>query len=191
MLRRPLLIAVVMSLAVCSAPVKLVAQGSNAVLDSARAALDKYKDPVVALQNGYLSTLACLDFPATLTESGVTYPAGAMGVHLLNPGLVGAPLDPAKPQVLIYEPRGDTLQLVGAEWFVPLAVSAQQPSLFGHPFDGPMDGHQPIMPASLRHWDLHVWLWRPNPKGVFTPTNAAVKCPAGGAYTVRMVSHQH
>ena len=45
--------------------------------------------------------------------------------------------------------------------------------------DGPMDGHAPIMPASLKHYDLHVWLWRANPAGVYSPTNAAVQCPKG------------
>ena len=36
-----------------------------------------------------------------------------------NMGNVGPKLDPAKPQVLIYEPTGDTLRLVAAEWFMP------------------------------------------------------------------------
>ena len=44
-----------------------------------------------------------------------------MGVHFLNVGLVGKPLDPLQPQILVYEPVGDKLQLVAAEWFVPLA----------------------------------------------------------------------
>jgi hypothetical protein len=110
-----------------------------------------------------------------------------MGVHLLNGSLIGAPLDPARPQVLIYEPHGDTLQLVGAEWFVPLQVSAERPQLFGRSFDGPMEGHEPIMPETLRHWDLHVWLWRENPAGIYSSTNAAVRCPAG-VNTVRMAS---
>jgi len=29
--------------------------------------------------------------------------------------------------------------------FVPIAAQAQQPTLFGHGFDGPMEGHPPIM----------------------------------------------
>lgn len=148
-------------------------------LDSLRTKLDKYQDVYAALHDGYLSTISCIDF-ATPGKAGETpYPVGAMGVHLLNGAAIGTPLDPAKPQVLIYEPRGDTLRLVAAEWFVPVAASAERPQLLGHPFDGPMDGHEPIMPASLRHWDLHVWLWRANPAGVFTPTNPAVRCPPG------------
>jgi hypothetical protein len=148
-------------------------------LDSVRAALDKYKDPIAALADGYLSSLVCMDYPQAGKAGETPYQAGAMGVHLLKAQLIGAPLDPRQPQVLIYEPHGDTLQLVAAEWFVPVEASPEKPVLFGQPFDGPMDGHPPIMPASLRHWDLHAWLWRANPAGVFSPTNSAVRCPTG------------
>jgi hypothetical protein len=54
-----------------------------------------------------------------------------------------------------------------------------------------MDGHEPIMPASLRHYDLHVWLWKDNPKGMFTSTNAALKCTAGATYTVAVGADHH
>src|SRR4029078_716459 len=85
--------------------------------------------------------------------------------------------DPAKPPVLIYEPAGDKLRLVAAEWFVPLATGVKErPTLFGRPFDGPMEGHQPIMPASMTHYDLHVWLFKKNPYGMFNATNPDVKC---------------
>ena len=148
-------------------------------LDSARAALDKYADPVLAVHDGYLSTLACVDFPAAGTAGQMQYPAGGMGVHFLNLGYVGQPLDPARPQVLIYEPDGATLRLVAAEWFVPVAVTKDRPQFLGRSFDGPMEGHHPIMPAELHHWDLHVWLWKENPAGVFSPTNPKVQCPSG------------
>jgi hypothetical protein len=39
------------------------------------------------------------------------------------------------------------------------------------------------MPAGLSHYDLHVWLFKPNPHGLFSPTNPDVKC-GGYAYTV-------
>ena len=57
---------------------------------------------------------------------------------------------------------------------------------------GPMDGHEPIMPTSLRHYDLHVWLWKDNPRGMFTSTNAALKCTPGAAYTIAIgATHHH
>ena len=55
---------------------------------------------------------------------------GGMGVHFLNVGLVGQPLNLAHPQVLIYEPDHDTLRLVAAEWFVP-AQGVQSPPMKG------------------------------------------------------------
>ncbi len=161
-------------------------------LQAARAALAKYSDPFVAVKDGYFSTLACMDFPNGLTDGSVEYPPGAMGVHFLNPANIGPKLDPAKPQVLIYEPVGDKLVLAGAEWFVPVAAAGGSvPNIFGQTLAGPMDGHEPIMPTTLRHYDLHVWLWKDNPRGVFTSTNAALKCTPGSPYTIAVGAHHH
>ena len=140
-------------------------------LERVRDQLAKYKDPAVAVREGYFSTLGC-----------VHYKDGAMGVHFLNPALIAPTVDPDKPQILLYEPKGDRLELVGAEWFVPLATGvAKRPVLFGRPFDGPMAGHEPLMRESLHHYDLHVWLFKANPKGMFSPINPSVSC-AGYAY---------
>lgn len=174
--RRTLMVTVIAGLGLCTT---LAAQRPALTpdLDSARVTLEKYQDPLKAIADGYLSTLACVDFVAAGKAGETAFGTGAMGVHFLNLSLIGKPLDPKTPTVLMYEPHGDTLRLVGAEWFVPVQVSPERPTLFGRPLDGPMDGHAPIMPAELKHYDLHVWLWRTNPAGVFSPTNAAVKCP--------------
>ena len=173
-----------------SSPEPLQAQAQSPDLTAAKAALAKYSDPLMAIKDGYFSTLACIDFPAGAKDGPVEYPPGAMGVHFLNPANIGPNLDPAKPQVLLYEPVGDKLVLTGAEWFVPVAVAGDKaPSIFGQTLAGPMDGHEPIMPASLRHYDLHVWLWKDNPKGMFTSTNAAVKCTPGASYTIAVGAH--
>jgi hypothetical protein len=181
-------------------PTASQAQGTSAVsaaatspdLQAARIALAKYSDPFVAIKDGYFSTLACMDFPKGLTDGSVEYPPGAMGVHFLNPANIGPKLDPAKPQVLIYEPVGGKLVLAGAEWFVPVqAAGGVVPTIFGQTLAGPMDGHEPIMPASLRHYDLHVWLWKDNPRGMFTSTNAALKCTPGSPYTVAVMADHH
>ncbi len=154
-------------------------------LQAAKAGLAKYSDPIAAVRDGYFSTVACVDFPKGATHSSIEYPPGAMGVHFLNTSNIGPKLDPTKPQVLIYEPVGDKLVLVAAEWFVPVeAAGGTAPTIFGQTLLGPMDGHEPIMPASLRHYDLHVWLWKDNPRGVFTSTNSKVKCKPRAAYTV-------
>jgi hypothetical protein len=86
-----------------------------------------------------------------------------------------------RPQILVYEPVGDKLVLIAAEWFIPLATGVKEhPLLFGQRFDGPMEGHEPLLPAGLHHYDLHVWLFKPNPAGVFNAVNPHVKCPKTG-----------
>jgi len=148
-------------------------------LQKARAALEKYQDPVVAVHDGYFSTVACVEYLKG-EEGSMNYTPGGMGVHFLNLGLIGPALDPAKPQVLIYEPVGDRLQLAAAEWFVPTNVAgAKRPTIFGQELQGPMEGHEPLQPKGFHHYDLHVWLWKDNPAGMFSATNPAVKCPAG------------
>jgi hypothetical protein len=170
---------------------------ANAEVAAAKAALEKYRDPVKAIHDGYLSSVGCIDYPKGGGEGSMAYKPGAMGVHFLNLGYVGGPLAPDKPQVLIYEPRGDSLQLVAAEWFVPAqaVTGGERPKIFGRELEGPMMGHAPIMPEGLHHYDLHVWLWRDNPAGMFHPTNANVKCPKS-RYTFmeeapKMVPHGH
>lgn len=164
-------------------------------LVAVRAALDKYKDPVVAVRDGYFSTLGCVDYPKGGDGMGeMAYKPGGMGVHFLNPALVGPKLDPLKPQILIYEPVGNALKLVAAEWFMPTAASKTAPSVLGTTLDGPMEGHAPILPVELHHWDLHVWLWKDNPNGMMHATNSTVSCP-NGPYTfheaaTKMVKHK-
>ncbi len=135
-------------------------------LEKTRAALEKYKDPIAAVHDGYFSTVGCIEFPD-----------GGMGVHFLNTSLIGPVPDPLKPQILLYELDGNKLRLAAAEWFVPLATGIKErPQIFGQSFNGPMEGHHPVMPAELHHYDLHVWLFKANPAGLFNPTNPDVKC---------------
>jgi hypothetical protein len=179
------------TLAVVTSPATTEAQGKAttaampADLAAAKKALAKYNDPLAAVRDGYFSTIACIDFPKGMKDGPVEYPAGAMGIHLINPNNIGPKLDPMKPQVLLYEQVGDKLKLTGAEWFMPVQVAnGVVPSIFGQKLVGPMDGHEPIMPSSLRHYDLHVWLYKDNPKGMFTTTNSTVKCTPKATYTV-------
>jgi hypothetical protein len=194
-----LLLLILGSALLIAAPASASAQGAAAPqasspdIDAARTALAKYSDPLVAIKDGYFSTLACIDFPKGAKDGPVEYPPGAMGVHFLNTANIGPKLEPTKPQVLIYEPVGDKLVLTAAEWFVPVAVAGDKaPTIFGQTLQGPMDGHEPIMPATLRHYDLHVWLWKDNPLGMFTSTNSSVKCTPKATYTIAIgEEHKH
>ena len=59
---------------------------------------------------------------------------------------------------------------------VTAAKTKKRPSLFGKPFDGPMEGHEPLIPKQYVHYDLHAWLFKDNPLGMFVPTNPTVSC---------------
>lgn len=157
-----------------------------------RASLDKYRDPYVAIRDGYFSTIACIDYPKVSGDSArLPYRTGGMGIHFLNMQFVGPEPDPEKPPILLYEPDGDRLKLVGVEWFVPLATGVKQrPAVLGQPFDGPMLGHEPVMPEGLHHYDLHAWLWKANPNGLFSGTNPDLKCD-GYHYTVTETDAPH
>jgi hypothetical protein len=105
-----------------------------------RQALEKYQDVIVALRDGYRSAVLCVQ-----DEN-----RAGMGIHFGNARITGPVADPMRPTILLYEPVGTKLQLIGAEWFIPLATGVKErPLLFGQPFDGPMEGHPPTQPASL------------------------------------------
>lgn len=168
-----------------SAQVKQQRATLTPALAAVRAALDKYQDPILAVHDGYFSTLGCIEYSTAGGHGEMEYKAGGMGVHFLNPALIGPKLDSLKPQVLIYEVVKGKLRLAAAEWFVPTQVSKEAPNIFGQTLQGPMEGHEPVLPAQLHHWDLHVWLWKSNPYGVFSPTNPDVKCAKSGyAYSI-------
>lgn len=154
----------------------------GAQLAAVRAATAKYHNVDAAVADGYLPpTAPCVP---------------SMGIHSAKPSLtVDQSVDPLQPEVLLYMPKpGGGVRLVGVEylmtvlvsnggppqpWFSPdpwgpeYSVVTPTPALFGQQFDGPMPGHEPGMPW---HFDLHVWIWNPNPDGMFEPFNPAISC---------------
>lgn len=158
-----------------AAPAQNTVQADEVQIDAVRKALEKYKDPYVAVRDLYLSTVACVHYDGSTEEGHLNYPKGAMGIHFVNLTIKG-PLDPMKPNVLIYEPKDGKLNLVAAEWLVPLAVAKERPELFGQKFLGPMEGHEPLIPREFHHYDQHVWLFKDNPEGMFSATNPNVSC---------------
>jgi hypothetical protein len=143
--------------------------GAQARLSHLRHELSRYRDPAVAVADGYLPSDSCVELPGV----------GGMGYHFINPALLGT-VDPDHPSILVYVPARDGgLTLGAAEWFhadadQDLSTDGDKPSLFGIPFDGPMPGHEPGMPI---HDDLHAWLFVPNPAGIVEPWNPQVHCP--------------
>jgi hypothetical protein len=105
---------------------------------------------------------------------------GAMGFHAINPALMADDaIDPLRPEILLYAPKENgEFELIGIEYWKAdadgdLATADDLPSVLGQRLDGPMPGHNPMMPV---HYDLHVWLWAANPSGLFAPFNPAISC---------------
>ena len=100
------------------------------------------------------------------------------GIHDDNFSLIDNTIAVDQPEVLLYEPKPNGgLRLVGVEYFKPDAdqdplTTADRPTLFGVPFAGPMIHPGPPM----LHYDLHIWLWEPNPNGMFALPNPNVTC---------------
>ena len=135
------------------------------------------------------------------------YRAG-LGVDYLNPDVTG--FDLQRPPILVYVGRGDRLQLGALAWVFPAVPAA--PPLPGATYgwldaacryadgwsvvaDG--SGCQPNHPTTnapflLRHpglVTLHVWLWYPNPDGIFHSTNPLVRPYALGPRTQERTIH--
>ncbi len=165
------MVAAVVPIAAClsAATTPASATGSGGSLQDAKAATARFHSTVQAEQAGYVMGSPC-------TSS----PLGGMGFHYENPQLMADPaIDPANPEILLYAqgPSG-RLELVGIEYWKAdadqnVTTTADRPSLFGQPFNGPMPGHHPGMPV---HYDLHVWLWQDNPMGMFALFNPTVTC---------------
>lgn len=184
------LIALVASLTVGVTGIVL-ARGTSlpSDLQAVRAAVARYHSYDQALVAGY-------DIG---DEPCISSPAGTMGYHAVNLGLLASGvIDPLRPPILLYAPRTDgSMRLVGVEYFMaalvntadgprpwfsqedprdqdpPLTFFNHAPSLFGRTFDGPMAGHNPNMPW---HYDLHAWVVEENPAGTFAQFNPAVSC---------------
>ena len=165
-------------------------------LADVRVATERFRDVNVALAEGYVRD----PFNVCETAEMMGRPAaqGAMGIHFFRPDLLGITAPPSprvsgtgthtdfrKPGILIYEPQADgSLELVAVENLVFAAAwraagHGARPSFHGVPYDSMADDPEtPVDEAHMfePHFDRHVWIYRDNPNGVFTPLNPAVTC---------------
>jgi len=135
-------------------------QLGGALAREVRQATARFSSTTQATNAGYAVASPC-----------VAGPAGGMGFHWLNQGLVDPVFDPTSPEAVLYDPGPDGhLKLVAVEYIV-IDVGQPAPTFDGHPFD--VGG----TPVPVPHWSLHVWLFQENPNGLFTPFNPTVSCP--------------
>ena len=204
---------IALSLAASASPLRAqslalgVRTSTDVDLATVRAATDRFRDVNVALAEGYVrdpmnlcDTAEMLGRPAEL---------GVMGVHYARPDLLGitAPPNPrvdgtgthtdfTRPAILVYEPQADgSLELVAVENLVFIkaweaAGNTGRPTFMGREYDRMADDPAtPVDEAHMfePHYDLHVWLYRENPNGLFAQFNPNATC----RHHTGAASHSH
>jgi hypothetical protein len=144
---------------------------SGELVRAVRESTRRFHDVNLAKAEGYLLMFGCVSGPDD----------GAMGLHYVNLSLVGdGVLDPARPEIVIYEPLPNGgRRLIGADFLVFAetwhASNTATPQVMGqlmHLIDSP---NRYGLPA---FYTLHVWAWKPNRTGAFVNWHADVSCEA-------------
>ena len=142
------------------------AQNRDGLVDQVRAANARFNEVSAAVAEGY-APIPC--------ASGVD--GGAMGVHYVNPTyLKDTAVDIKRPQAVMYEPTPDgRMALVAVEFITFKGPAALGGQLFN--FNGAPNryGLDPF-------YELHVWAWKSNPRGLFADMNPDVTCAHAGAH---------
>lgn len=124
----------------------------------------------------------------------ITQAMPGMGFHYLNPNIAG--FDVREPQILVYEHTKSGAQLGALEWVFPsLPTKPTLPhATYGYfpaachykdgtfvPADAQSDcaAKSPSSGSDFNFWHpplytMHVWIWYPNPDGLFSSTNPLV-----------------
>ena len=165
-------------------------------LAEVKAGAERYRDVRNAIADGYTTDNKCV------TAQMLGFPAvnGDMGQHYVRRDLLGLPAKPApgggrvggtgtytdfsKPAMLVYEPQADgSLELVAVENLVFASewhkTHSKPPQFRGVNYlllkDDPatkLDEAHNFEP----HYELHLWVFRDNPKGMYAPFNPTVTC---------------
>lgn len=131
----------------------------TALLKSATA---RFRDLDSAVAAGYLRRV-----PRCLANGS----QGTMGYHHPNRSLLDDRVELERPEMLLYtRDASGQYQLNGVEYIVPYSAlprDARPPRVMGQELKR-SDG--------LQLWYLHVWIWTPNPAGLFADWNPAISC---------------
>jgi hypothetical protein len=147
----------------------------NHQLATAKQATAKYKNIAAAKRDGYFQ---------------VTQFIPGLGLHMYKLGVPTGTFNPATPQVLLYQPVGNKMVLVGVSYLF-VHVNETPPAGFAGGSDvwhyhrdlcfvsGTVTITQsaadcPGVFQKTTNWMLHVWIWKTNPDGVFTEVNPRI-----------------
>lgn len=185
--RRLLMLGALISVTACDSSTDV--DSVDAQLDATKQATAAFTSVSAAQAAGY--TVWSPD-PAAAGATCATNAAGKMGYHLVNPALRGSPATPAQgdavidyrqPEMLLYEKTSNgQMRLVGVEYIVfkeawerVNGATAAAPKVFGEPLL--LSSHS-FVPggAEIPHYELHVWLHKENPTGMFAPWHPGITC---------------
>lgn len=189
--------ALAVAMGIC-APAAMANANDEPSLAEVRSLTARYQDVNIALAEGYLRDPG--NMCDTADMMGRPKQLGAMGIHYFRPDLLGisGPPNPRvsgtgthtdfrKPSILIYEPQADgSLKLVAVENLVfdkawQASGKGDFPTFQGQPYNAMADDPTTAVDEAHLfepHHDLHVWLYRDNPNGMFTQFNPRVSCAA-------------
>jgi hypothetical protein len=149
-----------------------VSASQNRINAAIRQATARYQQLEVALADGYAQASECVP---------------GMGFHFLSAALLDGVLEPTRPEILVYEPQPNgRLRLVAVEFMVPAA--AWDPFNSGPPMLGSRELDDHRAPGSggppFPHYQLHAWVWKHNPAGIYTPFNPNSSCEFASEVTL-------
>ncbi len=166
-------------------------------LDEVRSIAAKYQQVEVAKAEGYTTDNKCV------TAEMLGHPAamGAMGLHYVRRDKLGLPPKPSppgsgrvhgtgthtdfrQPAMLVYEPQPDgSLQLVAVENLVFASVwhkgNKEPPKFHGRTYPLLKDDPRTKVDEAHAwepHYEQHLWVFRDNPNGTYSPFNPSVTC---------------
>lgn len=127
-------------------------------VDQARAATAKYADINVATDEGFFDASGFVP---------------NMGHHYVLPPRMDGTFELEKPEIILYAPdTNGEMEFVAVEYAVPIE-DLDNPGLPPEGFTGDQDEWE--INSNLSQWQLHVWLVKENPNGIFAPTNPEIR----------------
>ena len=126
-------------------------------VDQVRAATTKYANIDVAVNEGFFDASGFVP---------------NMGHHYILPPRIDGTFVLEEPEIILYAPDANgTMEFVAVEYVVPIA-DLDNPGSPPEGFTGDLDEWE-INP-NLSQWQLHVWLVKENPDGIFAPHNPVI-----------------
>lgn len=139
---------------------KLYQNDTSALLQEVKKRTARFNSTTQSAKAGYVEDTHCVSHPDL----------GGMGYHWLNGELVDPNFDPLQPEAVLYEKdKNGNMKLLAVEYIV-IDVGQPHPHFGDYPLD--VGG----TPVPVPHYSLHVWLYKDNPNGIFTPFNPDVSC---------------